>query len=243
MRMNQEQVNSLYGRRVHDRTGTKVGNIGNVWADAAGEPSWISVKTGLFGRRESMVPLQNVKMGQDDLTVPYDKDMVTNAPHVEASVDEPLKTDEIGQLYAYYGINQGPQPDGRTTATGREEMTRSEERLRVGKESQPAGTARLRKYVVSENVHTTVPIEHDEVWVEREPVTADARGGTRPEIGEAEREMVLTAERPVVSKERVPVERVRMSEDRVTEEQSIDEPVRRERIEAEMPENRRRGRR
>lgn len=239
MKPSQEQINTLYGQNVRDKSEKKVGSVGNIWVDTAGEPAWVSVKTGLFGRRESMVPLRTARMEKNELSVPYDKDMVTNAPHVEASADEPLDTTEVGQLYAHYGIGQ-PQPSGPSTPTGQEELTRSEERLRVGKESQPAGTARLRKYVVSENVHTTVPIEHDEVRVEREPIAADARDSAQTEIGEAEREMSLTAERPVVRKERVPVERVRMSEHRVTEEQSIDEPVRHERIEAEAPQDKRR---
>src|SRR5690606_16963427 len=96
------------------------------------------------------------------------------------------------------------------------------------------GTARLRKYVVTENEHVTIPVVHDEVRLERQPVT-EGRAGMDQPIGEKQQEIELRAERPVIDKEQVPVERVRMTKDQVTEERSIDEPVRRERIEADFP--------
>lgn len=249
MKLTQEKITSLYGSTVQDRSGKKVGTVGQIWADAAGQPNWVSVKTGLFGRRESMVPLDAIEMQKDHLSVPFDKDMVKDAPQVEGDADQPLNDAEIDELYAHYNLEPAPKaatspppPQETRKQVAQQELTRSEERLRVGKETLPAGAARLRKYVVTEDVHTTVPIEHDEVRLEREPITSADRANSSPEIGEAEREFTLTAERPVVGKERVPVERVRMTEDQVTEDRAIDEKLRSERIEAELPE-RGRGRR
>jgi uncharacterized protein (TIGR02271 family) len=114
-------------------------------------------------------------------------------------------------------------------------MTRSEEQLRVGTEQVEAGTARLRKYVVTENVTTTVPVAHEEVSIEREPITdanvGDAMDG--PALSEEEHEVVLHAERPVVAKEAVPVERVRLDTQTVTEQQTVDDSVRKEQIETD----------
>jgi uncharacterized protein (TIGR02271 family) len=111
-------------------------------------------------------------------------------------------------------------------------MTHSEERLRVGTENVAAGRARLRKYVVTEPVSTTVPVSHEEVRVEREPITdasaGDALSGS--DISEAEHEVTLRAERPVVDKETVPVERVRLGTETVTEERQVNEEVRKEQI-------------
>src|ERR1700734_4221206 len=111
-------------------------------------------------------------------------------------------------------------------------MTRSEERLHVGTESVQAGRARLRKYVVTENVTQTVPVSHEEVRLEREPITEANRdaalSGTA--ITEEEHELTLHAERPVVAKETVPVERVRLGTETVTEEQQVTEQVRKEQI-------------
>lgn len=57
-------------------------------------------------------------------------------------------------------------------------MTRSEERMHVGVERRETGRARLRKYVVTEDVEQTVPLRHEEVRIEREPIT-DANRVTR----------------------------------------------------------------
>jgi uncharacterized protein (TIGR02271 family) len=114
-------------------------------------------------------------------------------------------------------------------------MTRSEEQLRVGTQQVQAGRARLRKYVVTENVTTTVPVSHEEVRIEREPIT-DANVGEAldgPAISEEEHEVVLHAERPVVEKEAVPVERVRLDVDTVTEQETVSDSVRKEQIEAD----------
>jgi uncharacterized protein (TIGR02271 family) len=114
-------------------------------------------------------------------------------------------------------------------------MTRSEEQLRVGTQQVEAGRARLRKYVVTENVTTTVPVSHEEVRIEREPITdgnvGDALDG--PAISEEEHEVTLHAERPVVEKEAVPVERVRLDTQTVTEQETVTDSVRKEQIETD----------
>jgi len=112
-------------------------------------------------------------------------------------------------------------------------MTRSEEQLHVGTEQMHAGTARLRKYVVSEDVTKTVPVSHEEVRVEREPITDANRGEAMSggELTEEEHEVTLHAEKPVVNKETVPVERVRLGTETVTEEHTVNETVSKEQIE------------
>ncbi|MFF8097266.1 DUF2382 domain-containing protein [Streptomyces sp. NPDC016675] len=114
-------------------------------------------------------------------------------------------------------------------------MTRSEERMHVGVERRESGRARLRKYVVTEEVQQTVPVSHEEVRVEREPITDANRDEalSGPEIGEAEHEVTLHEERPVVETETVPVERVRMTTEEHVEDQTVRGQVRKERIEAE----------
>jgi uncharacterized protein (TIGR02271 family) len=111
-------------------------------------------------------------------------------------------------------------------------MTRSEERLHVGTETVAAGRARLRKYVVTENVTQTVPVSHEEIRVERESITEANRDTplSGADITEEEHEVTLHAERPVVAKETVPVERVRLGTETVTEQAEVSEQVRKEQI-------------
>lgn len=118
-------------------------------------------------------------------------------------------------------------------------MTRSEEQVHVGTEKVSTGKARLRKYVVTENVTTTVPVQHEEVRLEREPITEENRGEavTGGELTDEEHEVTLSEERVVVDKETVPVERVRMDTDTVTDQQEVTEEVRKEQIEADLPDD------
>jgi len=112
-------------------------------------------------------------------------------------------------------------------------MTRSEERLNVGTEQVETGRARLRKYIVTENVTTTVPVSREEVRIEREPITdanmGDAMSG--PDLSEEEHEVVLHAERPTIDKDVTPVERVRLATETTTDQETVSESVRKEQIE------------
>jgi uncharacterized protein (TIGR02271 family) len=124
---------------------------------------------------------------------------------------------------------------GRDTSgpTTDDAMTRSEEQLRVGTETREAGRARLRKHVVTEHQQTTVPVSHEEVTLEREPITDANRGDAYdgPAISEEEHEVTLHAERPVVDTEAVAVERVRLGKETVTDQETVGGEVRKEEVE------------
>ena len=236
------------------RDGNKIGSIGQFYADdAANHPSWVTVKTGLFGLSESFVPLYDASAADNDILVPYTKDKVKDAPRVDA--DGYLSAEEEDELYRHYefegtnatvpgtGVDDRDASDLRKGTAGRttpehstdDAMTRSEEQVRVGTETFEAGRARLRKYVVTENVTTTVPVSHEEVRVEREPITNANRGDALDgqAISEDDYEVTLHEERPVVEKEAVPVERVRLEKETVTEQQTVSENVRKEKIETD----------
>jgi uncharacterized protein (TIGR02271 family) len=107
--------------------------------------------------------------------------------------------------------------------------------LRVGTTQRERGRARLRKYVTTEQVQQAVPVRRERVRLEREPITdanLDAATGG-PDISEAEHEVVLREEEPVVQKRAVPKERVRLDTETVTDERQVSEEVRKEQIEVE----------
>jgi uncharacterized protein (TIGR02271 family) len=123
----------------------------------------------------------------------------------------------------------GHDTSGPTTDSA---MTRSEEHLEVGTRTRESARARLRKYVVTESETVTVPVSHEEVRLETEPIT-DANAGAAmdgPAISEEEHEVVLHQEVPVVTTEARPVERVRLGTETVTGEEQVTEDVRKERI-------------
>ncbi|NHC13998.1 DUF2382 domain-containing protein [Motilibacter deserti] len=114
-------------------------------------------------------------------------------------------------------------------------MTRSEERLRAGKETVTAGRARLRKWVETEQQTVTVPVTTERATLVTEPITDENydRATSGPAISEEEHEVVLHAERPVVTTEAVPVERVRLDVESETVDETVTGDVRKERIELE----------
>ena len=248
-----QDLQGMEGRTAIDASGAKLGKIGQIYVDdQSGQPLWVTISTGLFGTRQSFAPLYGSQADGDSLRLAVSKDMVSGAPGVDA--DGHIDDSENEALYTYYdgylgeaaGQSQDYAADAREDLAGQpgiagrdtsgpvtdDAMTRSEERLRVGTEQVQAGRARLRKYVVTENVTQTVPVSHEEVRLEREPIT-DANAGAAmsgSDISEEEHEVILTAERPVVAKETVPVERVRLGKETVTEEQQVSETVRKEQI-------------
>jgi stress response protein YsnF len=301
-----QQIDTWRGRTAVDPEGDKIGSIEEVYLDRqSGEPEWIAVKTGLFGRRVSFVPSRDAELDGDDVRVGFEKDTVKDAPNIEA--DGELSPEEERALYEHYGRSDygewtnesedrtagvlGADPrDARSPATGTtasgataglagatsqgapaasegdraglEEgraatgqegraaavpeggaadtagqgaMTRSEEELRVGTEARETGRARLRKYVTTEEESKTVPLRREEARVEREPVSdanvEEAMSG--PDISEAEHEVILHTEEPVVEKRVEPKERVRLEKDVHTEQETVSDELRKEHIEPE----------
>jgi uncharacterized protein (TIGR02271 family) len=248
-----DTVRNWQGRTLVDRDGDRIGTIDAIYLDdQTGQPEWALVNTGLFGTKSSFVPLAQATQTGDEVRVPYDKQLVKDAPRVDP--DGHLSEAEERQLWRHYGLDYDRTTRRRATdrgAVGRDTsglttddaMTRSEEELRVGTTQRERGRVRLRKYVTTEQVQQSVPVQRERVRVEREPITdtnLDA-ATSGPDISEAEHEVVLREEEPVVEKRVVPRERVRLDKDIVTGEERVAEEVRKEQIEVQ-DENRTGGR-
>jgi uncharacterized protein (TIGR02271 family) len=292
MPITENDVAALRDGNVMSSSGEKIGSIGQVYLDdQTGEPTFVTANTGLFGMKQSFVPLQGARVQDGDLVVDYDKDTVKDAPRIDD--DGSLSPEEEDQLYSYYRLGgagtttggydtptdtttttdagtgtvatdtgtttgSGYTDTGTTTGTGYTDttdtaagatydegadrtgdvgtgtdrgtvgdddaMTLSEERLRVDTQTQETGRARLRKYVVTENVTQTIPVQRENV--------GDATSG--PAFTESEHEVTLREERPVVEKEAVPTERVRLATDTVSDEVTVSEDVRKEAIDSDV---------
>ena len=212
----------------------KVGTIEALYVDDyTGEPTWLAVKTGILGTRVSFVPVEGARLDGDVFVLAYDKGRVKGAPHAEP--DGYLEPEEEARLYEYYGMSYDTTGVA-TAAEPDDAMTRSEEELRVGTRQREAGQARLRKWVETERVSTTVPVAHEEVRIEREPIT-DAnvdQALSGQDISEGVYEVTLMEEEAVAGVETVPKERIRMGTEIVVEEQQVEADVRKERVEAEV---------
>ena len=278
----QKFIQAVLESTAFDKNGDKVGKVGQLFVDSnSGEPTFVAVNTGLFGRNSSLVPLAGAKLNNEELHVAHTKDEISDAPNI-SDTDEGLEPEEEERLYKHYGLttqdsaqtqtsDRGNAAQAGTAAgtgaaagtaagtTGRREETaktsaetkktsadtgkkpstsddgsviRSEEQLNVNKEKVASGRARLRKYVVEDTETVEVPVSREEVKVEREklsPEEAKKLGNTR--IGEENADVVLHEEQVNVDKETVPVEKVNLNKETVTEKQKVSEDLKKERVE------------
>jgi uncharacterized protein (TIGR02271 family) len=258
--MHTDQAIAWRSKTAVDADGDKIGTVEEIYLDTeTDQPEWLAVKTGLFGSKISFIPIAEATDAGGDVRVPYSKAQVKDAPH--ADPDGQLSQQEEAQLYRHYGLDYSesrsdtglaegtrgqavtdgdPTPRGSAGVVGDDvsgpetddAITRSEEEVSVGTARRESGRVRLRKYIVEDHVTQSVPVRHDEVRVEREPITdaniGDATSG--PELSEEEHEVTLYAEEPVVQKRVVPKERVRLDKDVTTEQRQVSETARKEQI-------------
>lgn len=230
---------------VVDRNGTTVGTISEFYIDRGSRlATFALLKTGLFGTKQTFVPLIGASERNGEIHLPYDKRQITSAPRVD--IDGELTPDEEAVLFAHYGMDYWHDPPGEpppapadqgkattsTAAPDTVETIRSEEELQVRPVSREATRVRLEKYVVTEQVTQTVPVRREEVRVVREPVgdaPADSQTTSRSEEAQGP-SVVLHEEQPVIDKRIVPKERVRLAKETVTEQREVSDQVRKEQV-------------
>jgi uncharacterized protein (TIGR02271 family) len=111
--------------------------------------------------------------------------------------------------------------DHRRAQAGQQALTRSEEELEVDTKQMSRGQAGVGKRVVTERQHRTVPVERDELRVQREPIPA-GEGDGDAELSADERTIELREEQPVVDKRVVPKERVRIGKEVVRDQKQVE---------------------
>ena len=251
--LSEREVSAAIGSTAYGTDGDKLGTVEHFFVDdRTGAPTWVAVATGLFGTRHSLIPAGEATFADGGLRLPVSRQAVRSAPDIGDTAH--LGPAEEEQLRRHYGTavdapaaeapaeprpappmataplhSPAPADDGA--------MTRSEERLAVGTERVAATRVRVVKYVITEEVQVTVPVRRAEIRVEEVPVDApdDEPGESLvpAEPGGLPDEIILHAERPVVSVEVVPTERVRLRTEAVAGQEKVTGRVQRERIEVD----------
>jgi uncharacterized protein (TIGR02271 family) len=206
----QQDLSSLIGHHVYDAEGDKIGTAGTIYqSDATGDPEWITVKTGLFGTKESFVPLHGAEADERGLHVVVRKEIVKDAPRIDE--DGRLSDSEIAELYRHYGFTPGSavlnsgQAGRGAVPPPRTDMERDTARR------GPAGR----------NGETTA----------RPSSAAAGEPAADPEFSEAQRQSVLRSEERLhAGTETVETGRVRLRKYVVTSHEQITVPVRREEV-------------
>ena len=223
-----EQLERMRNYAVYSQDGEKIGSVEEVYIDEQTQrPEWIGLGTGFFGMKRVLVPAEGASVSGEEVTVPYSKDYVKDAPDIDSDVIDP-ETERA--LYAYYSRGDGAG-DADLDETLREEaITRSEEELRVGKREEELGRLRIHKWVETDDVEVPVEVRREKARVTREPVDETVSDQA---IGEDSLEVTLREERPAVAKETVAKERIGIEKDVELDRETVKGEVRKERVEVE----------
>ncbi|MGH2961968.1 MAG: PRC-barrel domain-containing protein [Solirubrobacterales bacterium] len=113
-----EEITRWVGARLDEIGGASVGRIEGAYVDAqSGEPVWLLVRVGRFGRR-CLVPARDAVAGAGHVWVPYPRDLLRGAPRVEPG--EPLDIERERELSSHYGFPRAAEladrPPGAVTS-------------------------------------------------------------------------------------------------------------------------------
>jgi uncharacterized protein (TIGR02271 family) len=233
------------GYTVYDNAGSKIGKVDDLFLDENDQPEYVGVKMGLLGTSSTLIPMELATTDESagTITVSTDKETAKNGPAFDD--DREITPEYEDEVRSYYGLGaaqaqstgsydtyEEPRTESRSDVTHDDELRvqRSEEELRAGTREREAGSVKVRKRVRTDRERIEVPVKHEEVSVERVPVSGEA---TEAQIGEDEVSVPVTEEEVVVDKRAVAKEEVRLRKDVVEGTEVVEEDVRREEIDVE----------
>ncbi|MGX1791593.1 PRC-barrel domain-containing protein [Microbacterium sp. NPDC055312] len=159
------KINSLFDADVVDADGSKVGTIKHVYVDPeGGQPLFVGVTTGWFGRSESFVPLRDADFDGEVLHVQHDKDTVKHAPRIDA--EGTLTDDDVDRIQDYY------DEDGRGGDSGDAD---SDESAAPDDQRPPRKRIRVHRYVITDERAGTTPLSQRDETLRRGRAVDEAR--------------------------------------------------------------------
>lgn len=106
--LTENQWHDVIGATAYGRDGEKLGKVGQLFLDdQTRQPEFVTARTGLFGHRESFIPVRDAVLEDERLLVPYTKEQVKDAPHVDVDAGH-LDPEAELHLWAHYGLQSDP---------------------------------------------------------------------------------------------------------------------------------------
>lgn len=205
----QKFIQAVLESTAFDKNGDKVGKVGQLFVDSnSGEPTFVAVNTGLFGRNSSLVPLAGAKLNNEELHVAHTKDEISDAPNI-SDTDEGLEPEEEERLYKHYGLTT--QDSAQTQTSDRGNAAQAGTAAGTGAAAgTAAGTTGRREETAKTSADTG-----------KKPVTSDDGSVIRSE------------EQLNVNKEKVASGRARLRKYVVEDTETVEVPVSREEVKVE----------
>jgi PRC-barrel domain len=106
-----DEIEGWFGWRLDDIGGGGVGKVEGAYVDAdSGDPEWLLVRVGRFGRR-SLVPVRTAVGAVGRVWVPYPRETLRGAPRVEPG--EPLDLERETALAEHFATDRAERLAGR----------------------------------------------------------------------------------------------------------------------------------
>jgi uncharacterized protein (TIGR02271 family) len=212
-----QDLSSLIGHNVFDAEGNKIGTAGRIYnSDTTGQPAWVTVKTGLFGTKESFVPLNGAEADDKGLRVTVHKDTIKDAPRIDQ--DGRLSEADTAELYRHYGLT--PSGAALNSSQAEDHGVLPAPRTEVGRDA--AGSAGMNREAAGMNREAAA-----------RPAQAAAGRAAAAQSGHADAQhqsVLRSEERLSANTESVETGRARLRKYVVTSEQKITVPIRREEV-------------
>jgi uncharacterized protein (TIGR02271 family) len=212
-----QDLSSLIGHNVFDAEGNKIGTAGRIYnSDTTGQPAWVTVKTGLFGTKESFVPLNGAEADDKGLRVAVHKDSIKDAPRIDQ--DGRLSEADMAELYRHYGLT--PSGAALNSSQAEDHGVLPAPRTEVGRDA--AESAGMNREAAGMNREAAA-----------RPAQAAAGRAATAQSGHADAQhqsVLRSEERLSANTESVESGRARLRKYVVTSEQKITVPIRREEV-------------
>ena len=96
-------IEKYLGRDLVSGDGEKLGKIDRFIENRlTGVPQWMVVEAGILGSRDLIVPLADSSFEEDDVRVPYSKEVIIGEPEID--VDDGLTSEAETILDGYFGL-------------------------------------------------------------------------------------------------------------------------------------------
>jgi PRC-barrel domain len=106
-----EAIVGWVGARLDDMSGAGVGKVEGLYVDAqGGDPAWLLVRVGRFGRH-SLVPARDAVAGGGHVWVPYGREVLRGVPRVEPG--QPLDAEREREVSSHYRTARAAELAGR----------------------------------------------------------------------------------------------------------------------------------
>jgi sporulation protein YlmC with PRC-barrel domain len=138
-------IDDVRGATMVDKEGAKIGTVEDAFLDRhTGRPAWAAVKTGLFGRKHTLVPIADAFSNPNgEVQVPFTKDQVKDAPSVDP--DDELTPELERRMWEHYGLSGYEDWSGEDRTRG---IGLSDDAEDLAAQSEAPVLVRLRRVVV-----------------------------------------------------------------------------------------------